>query len=172
VGALLAAVTATRISGRFGIGPTTIATGLLWGPSTLLIALAPAGNVAIPFLVVGQLALGFAIVVYNIVQVSYRQTICPPRLQGRMNSVMRFIVWGTIPLGSLIGGALAGLIGLRETMVFGAIGSGLAVLWIVLSPQRHLREMPELIEEEPRVTELIGGLPASADPLPTTDDAA
>ena len=172
VGALLAAVTATRISGRFGIGPTTIATGLLWGPSTLLIALAPAGNVAIPFLVVGQLALGFAIVVYNIVQVSYRQTICPPRLQGRMNSVMRFIVWGTIPLGSLIGGALAGLIGLRETMVLGAIGSGLAVLWIVLSPQRHLREMPQLIEEEPRVTELVGGLPASADPLPTTDDAA
>jgi hypothetical protein len=32
--------------------------------------------------------------------------------------------------------------------------------------------MPELIEEEPRVTELVGGLPASAHPLPSTDDAA
>ena len=30
--------------------------------------------------------------------------------------------------------------------------------------------MPELIEEEPRVTELVGGLPASTDPLPTTKD--
>ena len=42
-------------------------------------------------------------------QVSYRQAICPPRLQGRMNSVMRFMVWGTIPSGTLAGGALATL---------------------------------------------------------------
>jgi len=148
VGALLGAVSATRISRRFGIGPTTIATGLVWGPATLLIALAPVGNEAIPFLVAGELAIGFAVVVYNIVQVSYRQAICPPRLQGRMNSVMRFIVWGTIPLGSLAGGALASTIGLRETMVIGAIGTGLAILWIVFSPQRHLREMPEPVDDE------------------------
>jgi MFS family permease len=172
VGALLAAVSAIRISSRFGIGPTTIGTGLLWGPSTLLVALAPAGNAAIPFLVVAQLALGFAIVVYNIVQVSYRQAICPPRLQGRMNSVMRFIVWGTIPLGALIGGALGSSIGLRETMVIGAIGSGVAVLWIVFSPQRHLREMPEPIEDEPPVTELGAMFPGVGDPLSATDDAA
>jgi Na+/melibiose symporter-like transporter len=172
VGALLAAITATRISGRFGIGPTTIATGILWGPATLLIALAPAGNAAIPFLIVAQLALGFAIVVYNIVQVSYRQAICPPRLQGRMNAVMRFIVWGTIPLGALIGGALGSSIGLRETMVIGAMGSGLAVLWIVFSPQRHLREMPAPIEDEPHVTELGAGVPGIGDPLPATDNAA
>jgi predicted MFS family arabinose efflux permease len=140
-------VSANRISRRFGIGPTTIATGLVWGPATLLIALAPVGNEAIPFLIAGELAIGFAVVVYNIVQVSYRQAICPPRLQGRMNSVMRFIVWGTIPLGSLAGGALASTIGLRETMVIGAIGTGLAILWIVFSPQRHLREMPEPIDD-------------------------
>jgi MFS family permease len=147
VGALLGAVSANRISRRFGIGPTTIATGLVWGPATLLIALAPVGNEAIPFLVAGELAIGFAVVVYNIVQVSYRQAICPPRLQGRMNSVMRFIVWGTIPLGSLAGGALASTLGLRETMVIGAIGTGLAILWVVFSPQRHLREMPEPIDD-------------------------
>ena len=96
-------------------------------PTTLLIAFAPTGNAAIPFLVVAQLLFGFTVVVYNIVQVSYRQAICPPRLQGRMNSVMRFIVWGTIPLGGLLGGALGTTIGLRETIVVGAIGGGLAV---------------------------------------------
>jgi MFS family permease len=147
VGSLIAAFTATRLSGRFGIGPTTIAVGLLWGPATLLIALAPEGNAAIPFLVVAQLMLGFAIVVYNIVQVSYRQAICPPRLQGRMNSTMRFIVWGAIPVGGLVGGVLGSTIGLRETIVVGAIGSGLSFLWILLSPQRHLREMPEPIDD-------------------------
>jgi MFS family permease len=147
VGSLIAAFTATRISGRFGIGPTTIGVGLLWGPATLLIAFAPAGNEAIPFLVFSQLVLGFAIVVYNIVQVSYRQAICPPRLQGRMNSTMRFIVWGTIPLGGLVGGVLGSTIGLRETIAVGAVGAGLSFLWIVFSPQRHLREMPEPIDD-------------------------
>ena len=95
-----------------------------------------------------MLIFGFSVVVYNIVQVSYRQAICPPRLQGRMNSVMRFIVWGTIPLGTLAGGALGTWIGLRETIVVGAIGGGLAFLWILFSPQRHLREMPEPIDDD------------------------
>src|SRR5215831_12510496 len=119
-GGLLAAFTATRISGRFGIGPTTIVMAAAFGPTTLLVAFAPTGYAALPFLVLAQLVFGFTVVVYNIVQVSYRQAICPPRLQGRMNSVMRFIVWGTIPLGSLTGGALGSTIGLRQTMVVGA----------------------------------------------------
>jgi predicted MFS family arabinose efflux permease len=80
--------------------------------------------------------------------VSYRQAICPPRLQGRMNSVMRFMVWGTIPLGGLVGGVLGTTIGLRETIVVGAIGGSLAVLWIIFSPQRHLREMPEPVDDD------------------------
>jgi MFS family permease len=164
-GALAGAVTARRISDRFGIGPTTIAVGALWGPSLLVVALAPSGNAAIPFLVGAQVVGGFAIVVYNIVQVSYRQAICPPRLQGRMNSVMRFVVWGTIPIGALIGGALGSWLGLRETIAVGGVGSTLAILWIVFSPQRHLREMPEPIEDEPLPTEAGAALPGVADPL-------
>jgi hypothetical protein len=64
-----------------------------------------------------------------------------------MNSVMRFLVWGTIPIGGLAGGAVAGVVGLRETLVIGAIGSSLSFLWILLSPQRRLREMPEPVAE-------------------------
>ncbi len=114
----------------------------------LLVAFAPAGNGAIPFFVAAQLVFGFTVVVYNIVQVSYSQAICPPRLQGRMNSVMRFIVWGTIPVGTIAGGGLATWIGLRETIVVGAVGGGLAFLWLLLSPQRHLRDMPEPVDDE------------------------
>jgi MFS family permease len=146
-GSLLAAVIAMRLSRRFGIGPTTIGVTLVQGPATLLIALAPGGNRAIPFLLASQLLLAFVIVVYNIIQVSFRQAICPPRLQGRMNSVMRFIVWGTIPPGTLAGGALGSWIGLREAIVVGAIGGGASFLWILLSPQRRLRDMPEPIDE-------------------------
>ena len=171
VGSLLAAFTTTRISKRLGIGPTTILATFLNLPAMLLIALAPVAY-AIPFIVAGSVILGFVIVLYNITQVSYRQAICPPRLQGRMNSVMRFIVWGTIPIGTLAGGALASTVGLRETLVIGAIGSGSSVLWILLSPQRHLREMPEPIEEEPRTQELGASLPGVADPLSPVDEPA
>jgi MFS family permease len=146
-GSLLAALTATRLSKRFGIGPTTIAVSALWGPATLLVAVAPVGNDALPLLVAAMLLFSFSAVTYNIVQVSYRQAICPPRLQGRMNSVMRFIVWGTIPIGTLTGGALGSLVGLRETIFVAAIGGGLSTFWIVFSPQRHLREMPEPVED-------------------------
>jgi MFS family permease len=166
VGSLLAATTATRISRRFGIGPTTIAVAALFGPAMLLVAFAPAGNAAVPFFVVAQLVFGFTVVVYNIVQVSYRQAICPPRLQGRMNSVMRFVVWGTIPIGTLLGGALGSTIGLRPTIVVGAVGGGLAVLWIVFSPQRHLRELPEPLVDEPVQSDLAPEVPGVGDPLP------
>ncbi len=155
-GSLVAAFTAMRLSRRFGIGPTTIAVTLLSAPALLAVAFAPEGNAALPFLIASQLVLGFALVTYNIVQVSYRQAICPARLQGRMNSAMRFIVWGTIPLGTLAGGALGTWVGLRETIAIGAIGSGFAFLWILLSPQRHLREMPEPVDDAP----------AAADPVP------
>jgi MFS family permease len=142
IGGLVGAVVATRVSTAFGIGPTTIGAAGMFGPAMLLIAIAPKGVAALPFLVTGMLVFGISVVIYNIVQVSYRQAVCPPRLQGRMNSVMRFIVWGTIPLGSLAGGVLASLIGLRPTILVSAVGGSLAVLWIVFSPQRHLREMP------------------------------
>jgi MFS family permease len=172
VGSLVAAFTSNRISQRFGIGPTSIAMAALFGPATLLVAFAPHGNAAIPILVLSIFLFGFNVVVYNITQVSYRQAICPPRLQGRMNSVMRFIVWGTIPLGSLAGGVLASVIGLKETIIVGAIGGGASFLWLLLSPQRHLREMPEPIEDEHVATELGAGMPGIADPLPVADDAA
>ena len=56
-----------------------------------------------PFLVAGTIIGGFGAVVYNIQQVTLRQAITPERMQGRMNSAMRFLVWGPIPLGGLAG---------------------------------------------------------------------
>lgn len=141
IGSLVAAFTASRLTSRFGVGPTTVAAAFLQGPALLLVALAPQAA-PIPVLVASGLLTGFVIVVYNINQLSFRQAICPERLQGRMNSVMRFIVWGTIPLGSLTGGALATWIGLRETIAIGAIGAGSAFLWILFSPMRSVRAMP------------------------------
>jgi hypothetical protein len=97
----------------------------------------------------GVLVGTFVNVVYNISQVSLRQAITPERIQGRMNSVMRFIVWGTIPLGAITGGALASQIGLKQTLIVGGVGCCLPFLPVLFSPVRHVREMPEPLEDEP-----------------------
>jgi len=71
-------------------------------------------------------------------------------LQGRMNASMRFLVWGTIPLGSLAGGVLGEVIGIHTTLVIGAIGGLLAVTWVFFSPVRSLIQPPPLnLEDEP-----------------------
>jgi hypothetical protein len=85
---------------------------------------------------------GFGSLVYNVAQVSYRQSICPPRLLGRMNAAVRFIVWGTMPLGALAGGVLGSVIGVRETLAVGAGGMVLAAGWVMASPLFGRRDFP------------------------------
>jgi MFS family permease len=142
IGSLVGALFARRISTRLGVGPTIIATAAIFSPAMLLFPAAPT-SFPYPFLIAGFVLFGFAGVTYNITQLSYRQAVTPERMLGRMNSVMRFIVWGVLPVGSLIGGALASWIGLRETMWVGAVIGSVAFLPVLFSPVRGLREMPE-----------------------------
>src|SRR2546423_1789446 len=71
---------------------------------------------------------------YNINQVSLRQSLVPVRIQGRLNATMRFLVWGTIPIGSLLGGALGEIIGVYPAIVLAAVGGLSAVPWVFFSP--------------------------------------
>ena len=166
IGYLVGALLANRLSRRFGVGPTIII-GASGSISLILLAAAPTSN-PIPFLIAAQAISGMGIPIYNITQVSFRQAITPERLQGRMNSVMRFIVWGVMPLGALLGGALASWFGLRTAIWVGAIGMSLAVLPVLLSPVRTLREMPEPVEEPlPSEADAAGGLvPAASGAAP------
>ena len=74
---------------------------------------------------------------------SFRQAITPTRLQGRMNATMRWFVWGTMPIGGVLGGLLGTFIGVRETILLGGIGGSLVFLPVLFSPVRHIRAMPE-----------------------------
>jgi MFS family permease len=65
-------------------------------------------------------ASGVGIVLWNVVTVSLRQRITPDRLLGRMNAAYRLVGWGTMPIGSLLGGALAEWLGLRPTFLVAA----------------------------------------------------
>jgi hypothetical protein len=96
---------------------------------------------------------------YNIAQISLRQAIAPERIQGRMNASMRWIVWGTIPLGTLAGGGLATAYGLRPALWVGAIGGLFTFLPVVLTSVRSIRRLPDPeTDTRPQQDELDAGL--------------
>jgi MFS family permease len=137
VGFLAGAIVSGRLAARTGIGRAIVVGEAVGALGALAIPLAPR-QAAVPLLVAGMAVSTFGGTVYNVNQVSLRQAITPARLHGRMNATMRFMVWGTLPLGSLLGGALGTAIGLRPTLWVGAAGGLVAVLPVALSPVRSL----------------------------------
>jgi len=146
VGSLLGAFSGSGLARRLGIGRTIVLSTLVFGPSALLIPLAPR-SFPYPFLISAVFLSGFGGVIYNMNQVGLRQAITPLRMQGRMNATMRFMVWGTIPIGFFLGGVLGNSIGLRWTLWVAGLGSCLPFLPVLLSPVRKLRTIPEPPEE-------------------------
>jgi MFS family permease len=142
-GALLGALLAAPTAQRFGLGTTILGAITAAQLASLLIPLAggpPA--VVTAMLMAASFIAGVGGPMYNINQVSLRQAITADRLQGRMNASMRFIVWGTIPIGALLGGGLAQVFGVMPTIV-AMVAAGLtAPAWLVFSPVPRLTRRP------------------------------
>jgi MFS family permease len=149
IGWLAGALVAGRVTERLGVGWTLAGSAFLFGPSGVLIALAPESE-PLPFLIAAQALGSFAGVLYNITSMTLRQSVTPERLQGRTVGAIRTVVWGVTPLGALLGGGLASVVGLRATFWIAAAGSAAAALPILLSSARSLRRMPEP-EPEPAI---------------------
>jgi hypothetical protein len=156
IGALVGVFLAGRAARTIGVGPSIIASMLIGGlgaipyylsgsltASPLLTVYGLGINWGLISIVAGQFVSFIGVVVYNVNQVSLRQAIVPLRLQGRMNATMRFLVWGTIPLGGLTGGLLGTFLGLRTAIGIAVLGGSLAFLWVLLSPVRSLRTIPQ-----------------------------
>jgi MFS family permease len=147
VGGLLGALAATRVMIRLGVGPAILASGAIFAPSLMVLAVAPS-ELAFLFLAAGWATMSFANVVYNTTTVSLRQAYVPQRLQGRVVGFNRAIVWGVSPLGALLGGVLGTLVGLRGALAAGALVCLLALIPALLSPVRQLRDLPEPMEAD------------------------
>jgi MFS family permease len=150
VGGLLAGRLARTIGSARIIWLAPLALGL---PSCLAPLAYPGWRVGLYGL--GWFAFTFGAVVYNTAQVSYRQQICPPELLGRMNAAVRWIVWGTIPLGAFLGGVLATWFGLRFTLWIGIAGASLGGLWVFFSPLRGMRDVEPVPSPPPPVERIV-----------------
>jgi MFS family permease len=141
VGGILGAFMASRIANLIGGVRATILASLVGGLAGLFLPLTTRGA-GLAFFAVGFFFSSFGALVYNVNQVSFRQRLCPERLLGRMNASMRFLVWGTLPLGGLLGGVLGSTIGVRNSLWLSGGCGVLATLWLVLSPMRGMRDFP------------------------------
>jgi len=142
VGAMVGSVVAPRLVRRFGLGPIFVGSALVHGATSLFIPLAGWTGAPMAFavgcLMAPQLFGDMAFMVYYINELSLRQTVAPEEVLGRVNAGMQLLARGIWPLGALLGGWLAAVLGVRTTLVVAAAGVLLSTLWLLAPPVRRL----------------------------------
>lgn len=140
VGSLVGAAVADRLANRFGLGRTLIGSAVFSGALAFLIPMAN-GSVlqAMLILMLSQLGGDAFSTIHSITAISLRQSVTPDRLLGRTSTSLQVLIAGVGPLGALAGGALAEVIGVRETLVIAVTGLLLSTVWLMVSPLRQAR---------------------------------
>jgi MFS family permease len=142
---LAGAMLAGRAAARFGAGPAMTAGLAAMGLSMLLIPAAPGATVVgAALLIAQQLGGDGGFVVHEVNAVSLRQSIVEERMLGRVNAFMRILEVGLLLAGTIVGGVLAEIIGLRAALTIGGAATVAAALWLFASPARRAR-MPSTI---------------------------
>jgi MFS family permease len=131
VGALVGSIAAPAASKKFGRGRALGMSLVIASFMIVLTGIAP--NVYV--FVVISVVVGFTISVWNILLMSLYQSLIPTHLYGRIHGARRTIVWGLMPIGSVIGGVIARG-GLRLPFL---IGGGIATLIALISFKRIIK---------------------------------
>jgi MFS family permease len=143
-GALIGSLLAARLPGRYGYGVVLVSAAVI-GDGVLLCVPALHGPpaVTVPLLVAINFVFGTFGQLVNVTLMVVRQAVTPDAMQGRAVATINFAGLGLAPLGSLAGGGLAGVWGLRTTLLVTAAGMLLSPLLMTLSPLARLgRDLP------------------------------
>lgn len=120
-GALAGSFLASPLSRRFGSGPVMAVANLVAIVPLIAVGLFPSLWMA----GAAYFVTSVGVVIWNILVVSLRQSIIPGRLLGRVHGSWRTVLWGSMPLGAVIGG-LIGRIDLALPFIVGGAAAMIA----------------------------------------------
>ncbi|HUK95740.1 MAG TPA: MFS transporter [Gaiellaceae bacterium] len=147
VGGLIGSVLTGRIGRRMGVGPTFVLGCVLFPAPLVLVPLASGTQwTIIALLFAAEFFSGFGVMLLDISGNSIMTAVIPDRLRARVAGAHMVVNYGVRPLGALLGGALGTWIGVRPTLLIGAVGGLLGVLWLAPSPLLRMHDLPEVDE--------------------------
>ncbi|PWB97311.1 hypothetical protein DF220_05310 [Salinibacterium hongtaonis] len=125
VGSIAASLLTPRITARWGMGLTVACANLITAVSVAAIGVFP--NLIV--LTVGWIVVSAALTVWNVLIMSFRQSVIPGRLLGRVHGTWRTLLWGSMPVGSVLGGLLGRIDLALPFIVGGVISLFTALIW-------------------------------------------
>ncbi len=151
VGSLVGSLFASRLIGRFGLGPTLIWTAT--GASIIGVLTPLAGGplfLATLMVFLPQLLGDGLQTIEEVAELSLIQGMVPDQILGRVNATLEFFSHGiAYPIGALSAAAVAGLIGVRGGIAIGWVGMAVSILLLVLSPLPRVRRPSDVGRLEP-----------------------
>jgi predicted MFS family arabinose efflux permease len=144
VGALVGSVAAVPAGRRIGVGKAVLYSVLLECAVMLVVPVTPAHSMlTFPLLALAFGLNGLGMALSSVIAVTVRQIVTPDRLLGRMNASYRFVSYGAIPLGALLGGLAGQMLGVRAGLAVGCVALLSTIVWILFSPLARLRELED-----------------------------
>ncbi|WP_315073933.1 MFS transporter [uncultured Microbacterium sp.] len=141
VGGLTAALVSGRLISRYGLGKVATFAFVFTAPSSLLLPATQSGS-SVALFAVGVFTVSFGIALGGVALMTLRLHFTPPHLQGRVSSVSQVLNAATIPVGAVLGGAMAELLGTRSALVVLAVGYIAFAIVFVCSPIRTVVPVP------------------------------
>ncbi|BFU46204.1 MFS transporter [Krasilnikovia sp. MM14-A1004] len=143
-GGLLGAALAGPISRRIGIGPALIL-GLVAFPAPLILVPLAGGPppVVLALLFAAEFVSALGVMLLDITSGSVQTAATPQAMLAVVAGFNRTVNYGIRPLGAVLGGALGATIGIRPALWIATVGALLGTLWVLFSPLRTMRQLPE-----------------------------
>jgi MFS family permease len=144
IGTIFGSIVTARLARRFGVGPTFLV-GCFLFPAPLILVPAAVGPhwLVLLFLFVAEFLSGFGLMLLDILAGAIMAGVIPRTLRSRVSGAFGLVNNGVRPVGTALGGVLGTVIGVRTTLWIGTVGALAGMVFLLPSPIRTLREVPE-----------------------------
>lgn len=142
VGGILGAMLASKIAARLGTARTVLTAEICAMPFALLIPMTTPGP-GLALFVIGTLVVNAGIAVSDVIVGTFRQSYTPRHLLGRITASDRWVSYGTMPIGAVLGGTLASVLGAQSGIWIAAALQAIGPLILLTGPMRKSRDLPE-----------------------------